>query len=813
MKISLNWLKKYITLEESPEEIAHHLTSCGLEVGHVTSTLKNKEFLKDLVVGRVVTCDKHPNADRLKLLDVSIGLEKNLQIVCGAPNVDQGQRVIIAPVGAKIMNSAGGILEIKKTKIRGSLSEGMVCSQYEIGLGEESDGIFVYPEKNAPPVGTKLLDLLSDTEDVVLEIELTPNRGDAASHVGVARDLSARLDRELIYPKLGASFCCKQKNDPPCPISIDIPAGIGCSRYTGVVIKNVQLKDSPEWLRQSLAAIGVEPKNNIVDLTNYVMYELGHPMHAYDCDLLVGRKIFLEKAQPNTTMRTLDGLERIFNDEELLIYDGEGPICVAGVIGGARTAISSGTKNIFLELACFPPKTIRNSAKAQCLHTEASFRFERGAAFDPHYPLSRAVDLILSVAGGEVCGGVADQIVEEQPMMHEVLFRFKTLEKISGIKIPVSQIKKIITRLEIEIKSEGGAELLLAVPAFKADVSREIDVVEEVLRIYGYDRMPTADRITFPSFEVSGDTASNASDAKKNICALLVSRGFYEIRTNPIVNSNYYGFLENESLGHVALLNPNSSILDSMRSTLIFSGLETIAYNRNRHRDDYCKFFEFGRVYTLHDETVRESNRLCIWMSGAVLNKNWYDKKSNPSFHHLSTHVYDVLWKILGVKDFLIKKVKTESLSEAIELSHDGSLVATLGKVYPSLNKKFDLNEPTFFADLNWDLLLAKSTQRVVYKPLSKYPTVQRDVSMLITQSTCFDEIKKAVETSTESKLIESIELIDVYAGNDLPEAKKSYSLRITLQPHERTLTSDEIASVMQGIEGNLKSKLDAQIR
>lgn len=815
MRISLSWLKQYIELREAPDEIAKLLTNCGLEVGQIRSTIPNKNFCKDLVVGQVKSCTNHPNADRLKLLKVDIGLDSDLDIVCGAPNVAHGQRVIVAPVGSTIMNCVGETLEIKKAKIRGATSEGMVCSEYEIGLGEEYDRIFTYPDASAPLVGSKVLDLLSLTEEVVFDVELTPNRGDAASHLGVARDLSAKLDRDLFYPKLSGAFRFNINTNSPCPISIEIPAGIGCNRYSGVVIENVRLKESPAWLKQRLSAIGVDSKNNVVDITNYVMYESGHPLHAYDYDLLVGKKIFLQKAHLNTKMRTLDGVERTFDNAELLIYDAEGPICIAGVMGGERTAISSSTKNIFLELACFSPKAVRNSTKSQGLHTEASFRFERGGPFDPEYFIRRAVDLVLNETGGEVDYNAVDLVVEEIPPLCEVLFRFKTLERISGIRIPTPEIKKIFAGLEIFIRKEQDDELLLDVPTFKTDVLREIDVVEEVLRIYGYDRIPIDKRISFPTFfDASMSSTFSTNDAKKDISSILVSRGFYEIRTNPITNSKYCDVcVGEEANGHIPLLNPNSSVLDSMRCTLMFSGLEVIAHNRNRHKDQYCKFFEFGRVYSHKDDVVSEHNRLAIWLSGVVADKNWYETKEKPSFYHISSHVYDILWKILGVKDFFIEKIKSRFFSEVIELRYKGLEVAKLGTLHSVVSRSFGLHSPTFFADLNWDLLLQKALHKIAYKPLSKYPAVQRDISILISKPICFNDIKQVVASSIHKELIDSIELIDVYTGDDLPDGKISYSLRIIMQPYERTLHSEEIDREIQSIENNLKTRLHAQIR
>lgn len=804
MKISLSWLKQYIELRETPDEISKLLTNCGLEVAHVTNTIPIKDSFKDLVIGQVMSCIKHPNADRLKLLKVDIGLDRDLEIVCGATNVAADMKVVIAPVGTSIESINGEITHIKNTKIRGVPSEGMVCSAYEIGIGRESDGIIVLD--TALPTGDNLESYLSTIRDVVFDIELTPNRGDACSHIGVARDLSAVLDRELVYPEVSTPATASDK----LSIDVAIDKTAPCSRYSGVILRDIKIVESPPWLKEKLHALGIQPKNIVVDTTNYVMYETGQPLHAYDYDKIEGKQLHVKHAPINSTILTLDNEKRTFNSNELVISDDSGPLCIAGVMGGQRAAIGPETRNIFLESACFLPSSVRKSTKAQNLATDASFRFERGTGHDTLYPLQRAIDLITHVSGGHVASDIMDINAGEHKDC-EIIFKYKTLHRISGIEIPKPDVKKILKRLEIEIIADSIDSLHLRIPSFKTDVIREIDVIEEILRIYGFEKLTPKEPFVVPYLGSSNAYMSNAK-MKLDISAMLVTSGFYEIRTNPIINSKYYRDMEDHNDSKIiSIVNPLSTVMDSMRPSLVFSGLETIVSNRNRQQVGALKFFEFGRVYFTKNNACVETNKLSLWLAGNYADTRWYEKKRKSSFHDLSVHVYNILYK-LGIKNFDVKDISNAIFVNGIEICIENQVIATLGVLQSTLLAKIDVDEIVFFADIDWDTVVKYIPEEITYKPLARYPAVERDISLLIDKATTFEKIKRTIQAKP-SNLIEKIEVIDVYLGKDLPENTKSYSIRLTIQPHDKTLDSSEITTIMSDIENNLIINLNAKVR
>jgi phenylalanyl-tRNA synthetase beta chain len=804
MKISFNWLKQYIALKETPEELSTLLTNCGLEVSHITNTIPSKDFFKNLVIGQVVTYTKHPNADRLKLLKVNIGLDRDLEIVCGAPNVALGIKVVIAPVGASIENRNGEITHIKSAVIRGIPSEGMACSAYEIGIGKDADGIMILD--TTLPNGSSLESYLATVRDVVFDIEITPNRGDACSHIGVARDLCAVLDRDLIYPKVSKPL---NETHNKIPIEVIIDKNASCYKYSGVVISGVETIESPQWIKEKLCAIGIQPKNIIVDTTNYVMYETGQPLHAYDYDKIEGKKLYVQPAPLNTSIHTLDSEERMLNSGELVISDVHGPLCIAGVIGGQRAAISTDTSNIFLESARFLPVSVRKSTKAQNIATDASFRFERGAGHDTIYPLQRAIDLITHISGGHIASAILD-ITTKTHKNCDIFFNLKTLNKISGIEIPKSDVIKILGRLEIEIITDNIESLHLRIPSFKSDVIREIDVVEEVLRIYGFDKIIPQDHFTVPYLD-SSDEYMFSTKVKMNINTLLVDNGFYEIRTNPIVNSKYYKDMGMDDSKFISIINPISTAIDSMRPNLVFCGLETILSNRNRQKIGELKFFEFGKVYVLKNKACLESNKLCIWLAGNYLDTSWYEKKVKSSFYDISINVYNILYK-LGIKNFDVAEISNDFFANGIEIYVNKMLIASLGRLQNALLEKIDIDETVFYADIDWDEVIKCIPEKITYKSIPKYPSAERDLSILIDSSTNFEKIKQIIQ-SRASNLIEGIEVIDVYLGEDLPENTKSYSIRLKLQSYDKTLDSKEITALMSDIENSLTIDLNAKIR
>lgn len=804
MKISLNWLKQYINISETPEEISKILTDCGLEVGHITNTIPNKEFIKDLMIGEVVDCQQHPNADKLKLLQVNLGENDIRQIVCGAPNVALHQKIIIAPVGATLCDNLGEKITIKSAKIRGIASEGMACSASEIGLGQEYDGIMVL--KTSLSNGTKLERYLEGKDDVIIDIELTPNRGDACSHIGIARDLSAALDKDLQYPEV---YDASEIVEKTLPFKINLSPAIGCYRYSGVLMHNIVVNESPEWLKERLIAIGLSPKNNIVDISNYVMHETGQPLHIYDYDLIQGNEVFVMSNLHDLSIKTLDNKDRIIKTNQLSIHDKNGPIMIPGIMGGLSTSVSLNTKNIFIESAFFDQAVIRKLSKDLDLNTDASFRFERGTGSNTIFALKRAIYLIEQIANGKVCSEIFD-LKDEKLDDNKVVFFYKNLKRISGIEISSEEVKRILKRLEISIENETLESLQLSVPLFKADVVREIDVIEEILRIYGFNK------ISEKEFLSSSYLVPNSGCRDLSICLdlskMLISNGFSEIRTNPITNSNYQDFLTDDQKEEtVKLINPLSNVMDIMRSSLVFSGLEVILYNRNRQQSD-LKIFEISKTYHVVNDAYVEKNRLSLWITGNFITDALIQSGRPVVFQDLSTQVYNIL-NFLGIKDFEMNDFSNSIFESGLSISKDKIDLVSLGKLKCSLIKKFDIGQKVFFADIDLEQILDLSANNtVVYKPLPKYPSIERDISLLIKDSISFEEVKKTI-LGLGILLIEKVKLIDIYIGKDLPESTKSYLIRLIIQSYDRTLEAAEIAKLMEKIELNLIKKLDAKIR
>ncbi|MBL7901638.1 MAG: phenylalanine--tRNA ligase subunit beta [Bacteroidia bacterium] len=805
MKISINWLKTLVKTDLSTEDIAARLTAAGLEVEGIEQFESIKGGLKGLVTGLVTDCEKHPDADRLSITKVDIGSGEALNIVCGAPNVAKGQKVIVATVGTTLYPSGGENLLIKKSKIRGVPSEGMICAEDEIGLGNSHAGILVLPENT--PIGSPAAEFFNIETDAVLEIGLTPNRSDAASHLGVARDLAALVNSQETSERL-------QVQVPglyPLPdetgtrkIAIEVQTSEACKRYSGMVISGIQVKESPVWLKNRLSSIGVRPINNIVDISNFVLHELGQPLHAFDADAIKGERIVVRTAKAKEVLKTLDGVVRPLTENDLVICDEKEPLCLAGIFGGADSGVSEKTTAIFLESAYFDPGFIRRSAKHHGLKTDASFRFERGT--DPDMCLEalyRAANLILELAGGNISMSYHD-VYPQRLEAHKVAFSYSNCNELIGKEIDRHKIRSILVNLGIEISSEGADGLLLHVPYYKHDVTREADVVEEVMRIYGYDHVEPSKEIRYTAY----NEAANIGLLLEEKCAsVLESIGFSEIMNLSLSNEKFYG--ENSSL--VKLLNPLSQELNVLRADSLFSGLESIAYNLNR-KNNNLKFFEIGKTYKVNvDATYTEEKFLSLFVSGALFNENPYGLKQKSDFAYLKACV-DCLLEKCGVKNYSSADVKSLHFQYGLEYHMGSKSLVQFGKVSKTHLKTSDLSQDVYYAHFNWDVLAkAFSKRKIEFSELSRFPAVRRDLALLLDKKIQFKEVKE-LAFSTEKKWLESVNIFDIYEDEKLGN-KKSYALSFTLLNKEATLTDSQIEGVMNKLITAYKDQLGAELR
>ena len=802
MKISYNWLKDYLNIDLPTQEVSEILTDIGLEVEGVETFESVKGGLEGIVIGEIVDLEPHPNADRLRLTKVNVGHNEPLPIVCGAPNVAKGQKVVVALVGTTLYPDEKGF-KIKKSKIRGEVSEGMLCAEDEIGLGGSHDGIMVLDE--SAKVGQDAASYFQLKSDTVFEIGLTPNRVDAASHYGVARDLAAYLklneELELQFPKVA-----KIQMEEKCPVEVIIKDSKNCPRYSGLVIENLKVTDSPEWLQNRLRAIGLSPINNVVDVTNYVMHELGQPLHAFDLAKVEGNQIQVKGLSTGTKFTTLDGVERELSDEDLMICNAKSGMCIAGVFGGEESGVSESTSAIFLESAYFNPVSIRKTAKRHGLNTDASFRFERGA--DPNMTVSalqRALLLLQEVAEGQLKGGLFDAYPEPIPDFL-VELKYKNVDRLLGQQIGKKEIKAILQNLEIKILHESKEGLRLNVPAYRVDVQREVDLIEEILRIYGYNRIELPQQmrsaiITKPKRE--------SHEIENLIADLLSSNGFAEIFNNSLTNPNYYG----EANDLVNMVNPLSKETEVMRKSMLFGGLEAIAYNQNRKRKN-LKLYEFGKTYLrVSNEKFVEQKQLAIWLTGDQLQENWQTKAESVNFYDLKASVEKVLSR-LGIERFKGKVVETEeNFASVYQLMKGKNILAKLTQLSPAVLKKFDIQEAVFYAELNWDFVLSQLLEGdIQYKAVSKFPKVRRDLALLIGKEVEFQAIQKIAKT-TEQHLLQEVNLFDVYEGKNLAEGKKSYGVSFTFQDANKTLTDKQIDRMMERLIENLKKELGAELR
>ncbi|WP_281335818.1 phenylalanine--tRNA ligase subunit beta [Flavobacterium eburneipallidum] len=806
MKISYNWLKQFIKIDWKSEETAALLTDLGLEVEVVEKYQSVKGGLEGIVVGHVLTCVQHPDADRLKVTTVDLGDGVPVQIVCGAANVATGQKVPVATIGTTLYDKEGVAFQIKKGKIRGQESHGMICAEDELGLGEGHDGIMVLDDAIKP--GTTAASVFKIENDEIFEIGLTPNRADAMSHFGTARDLRAGLLQngvkvELISPSV-SNFRVDKRI---LKIDVNVEKPLLAPRYCGVTISGITVKPSPDWLQNRLKSIGLNPKNNIVDVTNYVLHELGQPLHAFDASKING-KIIVKTLPAGTKFTTLDDIERTLHEEDLMICDEKEPLCLAGVFGGKNSGVTEKTTSIFLESAYFNPVSIRKSAKRHQLNTDASFRFERG--INPaitEYALKRAALLIQEVAGGEITSDIVD-IYPKKIADFPVVLNFNNVKKVIGQELPKETIKNILASLEIKVNSVSDAGLGLTIPAYRVDVQREIDVIEEILRVYGYNNIKFSDKLN-----ATVSIAPRTEDYKvQNVIATqLNSQGFHEMMANSLTTASYVQLSEMLKEEHnVMMLNPLSNDLAAMRQSLLFSGLEAISYNINRRNAD-LKFFEFGKTYHKYLAGYEEHKHLTMFITGNRNQESWTNAQKTTDFFLFKGYVNGVLAR-LGIQKTQTKPVVSDVFSEGTAIGFGNDILVEFGVVKKSILKHFDIKQEVLFADFNWALILKLLSNKIKFVEIPKYPEVRRDLSLLLDDSVTFDSIYNLAR-QTEKSLLKDISLFDVYQGKNLPEGKKSYAVSFTIQDATKTLTDVQIDKIMDKLQKNLEAELGASLR
>ncbi len=798
MKISYNWLKQFIDTDKTPEQLSQILTGIGLEVESLEKVQAIPGGLEGLVIGYVKECSQHPNADRLRITKVDVGTGVDLQIVCGASNVSAGQKVVVAMVGTTVHPISGEPFKINKSKIRGEESEGMICAEDEIGLGESHEGIMEL-DTNAE-VGQLAKTYFKLQDDYLYEIGLTPNRADAASHLGTARDIAAFLKTHINKPDI-SDFKVDNTNRK---IEVVVENATACPRYAGLTISNIEVKDSPKWLKEKLAVIGVRSINNVVDVTNYVLHGLGQPLHAFDADAIKGNKVIVKTCAEGTVFKTLDEVERKLSADDLMICSAEEPMCIAGVFGGIGSGVKNSTKSIFLESAYFNPVWVRKTSKRHGLKTDASFRFERG--IDPDITvtaLKYAALLIKEVAGGTISSDIVD-LYPTPIEAFDVTITYKNVDRLIGKSIAHEEIKSIIEALDIQIIHQTEEGLSLKVPPYRVDVTRDVDVIEEILRIYGYNNIeiPTQIRASL------NNSIRPEKDAIQNtISDLLTANGFNEILSNSLTKSAYSSNLDNA----VKILNPLSSDLDVMRQNLLFSGLEAIAYNQNRRNAD-LKLYEFGKVYSLKDDKYNETSRFALFLTGADKAEQWNQKPKSVSFYMLKAIVDGILER-LGIKDLTVEDATCSKMAFGLQYMRNGKQLVKFGAVNTAALKKVDLDKEVFHADFNFDMIVAAVRKNeIVYQEVSKFPSVRRDLSMLIDKQVTFGQLKQIAQ-KTERKLLKEVNVFDVYQGDKLPAGKKSYALSFILQDEEKTLTDKTIDAIMQKLIYNFGKEVGAEIR
>ncbi len=821
MNISYKWLKEYVDFDLTAQQVADALTSTGLEVDALEEVQSIKGGLKGLYVGQVLTCEMHPNSDHLHVTTVDLGRSEPSQIVCGAPNVAAGQKVIVADLGC-VLYDGDKEFQIKKSKLRGVESCGMICAEDEIGIGNDHSGIIVLPEDAV--VGTPAAEYYHLESDWLIEVDITANRADGLSHWGVARDLYAWLKSNGYETQLHRPDCSEFKVDNhDLPIEVSIENREACKRYACVSVTDCEVKESPEWLKNRLTAVGLRPINNIVDITNYIMMAYGQPLHTFDADMVKGHKIVVKTMPEGTPFETLDGVEHKLSDRDLAICNAEEPMCIAGVFGGKGSGTYETTKNVVLESAYFHPTWIRKSARRHGLSTDASFRFERGV--DPNgtiYALKQAAILCQQLAGGKVSMEVCD--VYPEPIANAVVdLRFKYVHDLVGKEIPHEKIKAICESLEMKVLSETPEGLKLEVPAYRVDVLRPCDVVEDILRIYGYNNVEIPTQLK-SSLVIKGD-----EDRKHKLANIvseqLVGEGFNEILCNSLSKLSYYDSLQNSYPAEncVRIMNPLSSDLNVMRQTLLFGGLESIQHNVNRKRQN-LRFFEFGNVYHYDPakqndddpmQAYKEQNHCGLWVTGKRVEGSWAHQNEDSTFYELSAYVENILRRI-GLKPGMTVRKKSENDIFASGLTIEnrgGKKLIEMGIINKKLQKQFGLETPVYYAELNWtQLMKVTKKNEVLYTEVPKFPAVSRDLALLVDNAVEFAQIEQ-IARQTEKKFLKKVELFDVYEGEKLPQGKKSYAVNFILQDEEKTMGDKQIDTIMQKLIQNLKKQLNAELR
>ena len=820
MNISYNWLKDYLDFDLQPDEVAAALTSIGLETGGVEEVQTIKGGLEGLVIGEVLTCEEHPNSDHLHITTVNVGGAEPLQIVCGAPNVAAGQKVVVAVNGTKLYDG-DECFTIKRSKIRGVESNGMICAEDEIGIGTDHAGIIVLPADVV--VGTPAKEYYNVKSDYVLEVDITPNRVDATSHFGVARDLAAYLKQHGKPANLKRPGVEAFKIDDETPaIEVVVENKEACLRYSGITIKGVTVKESPEWLQNRLKVIGLRPINNVVDVTNYILHGVGQPLHSFDADKIKGNKVVVRSATEGSKFVTLDGVERTLTDRDLMICNVEEPMCIAGVFGGLDSGVTEQTKNVFLESATFHPTWIRKTARRFGLNTDASFRYERG--LDPNQTvevMKRAALLIQEVAGGTITGGIQD--VYPAPVApYRVELAYNKVNTLIGKVIPVETVKSILDSLEMKIVSETTEGLVIDVPVYRIDVQRDVDVIEDILRIYGYNNVEFCDNV---KSNLSYQTPTDRSYKLQNLISeQLCGCGFNEILNNSLTRSAYYDNLSTYPVSHcVMLMNPLSADLNCMRQTLLFGGLESIEHNAKR-KNGNIRFFEFGNCYDYNidhkkeDETLAEFSedyRLGLWVSGSRVDNNWAHPNEKSSVYELKAYVENILLRLgVNLQKVIFGNLANDIYSAGLSITtSSGRQLGTMGIVSPKICKEMDIDAEVYYAEFSWTLLMKEiKKNKVAFSEISKFPAVKRDLALLLDKSVQFAEIEK-IATESERKLLKDVTLFDVYEGKNLPAGKKSYAVSFYLQDEGKTLNDKQIDAIMKKIQTNLEQKLGAQLR
>lgn len=822
MIVSYKWLKDYVKSDLTPEQIDNVLTFSGLEIEGIEKVETIKGGLEHVVIGKVMTCEPHPDSDHLHVTTVDVGGDRLLDIVCGAPNVAAGQKVVVATIGTQIWTSDTEFFEIKKSKIRGCVSEGMICAEDELGLGSSHDGIMVLPDDAT--VGMPAKKYFGVEEDYAIEVAITANRSDATSHIGVGRDLVAAYNTQhggnlkLEIPSVDAF---KQDNDSR-KIAVTVEDTENCPRYTGLTITGVKVTESPEWLKNKLVAVGLRPINNVVDITNFVLMEVGQPLHAFDADKIEGGHVIVKKLPKDTLFTTLDGVERKLNGNELMICNEKEGMCIAGVFGGEKSGVTFDTTNVFLESAYFNPVSVRKTSKYHGLKTDASFRYERGC--DPNitvYAIKRAALLIKELAGGTISSEISD--FYPKPIDRcKVELNYKRIFALMGKEIPVDTIKSILSMLDIQVESDNADGMTVLVPTNKVDVTRECDVVEEIMRIYGYNNIEFDERLNSC---LSYAQKPNPHKIQNVIGNYLADNGFSEIMNNSLTKSEYYENNEDFSpANNVVILNPLSKELNIMRQTLLYSGLECVVYNLN-HKILNQKMFEFGKIYRYNPEQVENSDvtkryfeerHLSLFETGVEVPENWKLKSEKTDFYYLKARVMNILQRLrINLSRIAVEPATEKYYSHGIALIFKDSrkVLATVGQLSKATLKRMDCKQDVFYADINWELLLKSLPAKdVVYAEVAKFPEVRRDLALVIDKNVTFDEIER-IAFETERKLLKKVGLFDVYEGDRIENGKKSYAVSFVLQDKDKTLSDKQIEAVMAKLQKNFENKLGAKIR